>query len=76
MTLTLFFSPIFKPLSKDITPVGIDKLRSITQQAGIDIVALGGITPERVAPCIQAGAKGVACLSSVMRTKKPHKSIG
>jgi thiamine monophosphate synthase len=69
------FSPIFKPLSKDIAPVGIDKLRSITQQANIDIVALGGITPERVAPCIQAGAKGVACLSSVMRTKKPRKSI-
>lgn len=69
------FSPIFKPLSKDTAPVGVETLQSMVQQAEIDIIALGGITPERVAPCIQAGAKGVACISSVMRSKNPRQSI-
>ena len=69
------FSPIFKPSSKDVDPVGVEKLQSMVQQTDIDIIALGGITAERVAPCIQAGAKGVACISSVMRSKNPRTSI-
>ena len=69
------FGPVYKPHSKDTSPVGIAMLESITQQASIDVVALGGITTERVAPCIQAGAKGVACISSVMRSKNPRRSI-
>ena len=69
------FSPIFKPLSKNLAPVGVESLQSMVQQTEIDIIALGGITPERVGPCIQAGAKGVACISSVMRSKNPRQSI-
>lgn len=69
------FGPVFVPKSKDAIPVGVDTLRSVIQQTNIDVVALGGITNERVAPCLEAGAKGVACISSVMRSADPNKSI-
>jgi len=55
-------APIFAPLSKPTTapPLGLDALRSIVLQAGIPVIALGGITAENAPQCIDAGAVGVA----------------
>jgi thiamine-phosphate diphosphorylase len=69
------FGPVFVPKSKKAEPLGVDTLKSAIQQTNLDVVALGGITRERVAPCLEAGAKGVACISSVMRSPNPNKSI-
>lgn len=67
------FSPIFATSSKsDQPPVGISALRSFCQTAApTPTLALGGITPERVEACREAGAQGVAVLSGIMDADVP-----
>ena len=62
------YSPIYPPLSKPgYGPVvGVDGLRNVTEGVNIPVFALGGITPERVSECLDAGAYGVAVMSGVM----------
>jgi thiamine-phosphate pyrophosphorylase len=62
-------APIFPPLSKpsDRPPLGLDQLRSITEQSKIPVIALGGITGENAPLCIQAGATGVAGITLFRR---------
>lgn len=71
------YSPIYPTLSKPGygPAVGPDKigiednlegLRKVTEAVNIPVFALGGITPERVSECIDAGAYGVAVMSGVM----------
>ena len=62
------YSPIYPTLSKPgYGPVvGLDGLRNVTEGVNIPVFALGGITPERVSECLDAGAYGVAVMSGVM----------
>ena len=62
------YSPIYPTLSKpDYGPaVGVEGLRNVTEGVNIPVFALGGITPERVSECRDAGAYGVAVMSGVM----------
>lgn len=68
-----FFSPVFPTSSKPDHPgAGLSALRSFSRAAGsVPVVALGGITPERVAPCRKAGAWGVAVLSGILEAPTP-----
>ena len=67
------YGPVFRPKCKDAEPVGIESLRRVSRVTPIPLLALGGITPERVAACLDAGAKGVACISTVMKsTNRPQ----
>ena len=68
-----FFSPVYATDSKpDQRPAGIPALRSFCQTATpTPTLALGGITPERVRPCLEAGAQGVAVLSGIMDAEAP-----
>lgn len=68
-----FFSPVFPTSSKPDHPgAGLSALRSFCQTTGATpVLALGGITPERVAPCRRAGAWGVAVLSGIMEATTP-----
>ncbi|MGA8597243.1 MAG: thiamine phosphate synthase [Bryobacteraceae bacterium] len=52
------FSPIFTSPGKS-EPVGLDALRSVCRYP-IPVFALGGVTLQRAAACIEAGAAGVA----------------
>ena len=62
------YSPIYPTLSKPgYGPVvGLDGLQKVAAEVNIPVFALGGITPERVAECLDAGAYGVAVMSGVM----------
>ena len=62
------YSPIYPTLSKpDYGPaVGVEALRNVAEGINIPVLALGGITPERVSECLDAGAYGVAVMSGVM----------
>ncbi len=69
-----FFSPVFPTASKPDQPsTGIGPLRAFCQVASpVPVLALGGITPERVPVCREAGARGVAVLSGIMDVETPR----
>jgi len=62
-------APIFAPLSKasPSPSLGLDALRAITAQASIPVIALGGITAENAAMCMDAGAAGIAGITLFRR---------
>lgn len=68
-----FFSPVFPTSSKPNQPAtGVGPLREFCQAAHpVPVFALGGITPERVSVCRDAGARGVAVLSGIMDVETP-----
>lgn len=68
-----FFSPVYPTTSKPDQPAaGIPALRSFCHTAApIPTLALGGITPERVQACREAGAQGIAVLSGIMEADHP-----
>lgn len=65
----VFFSPIFASPSKPgHVGVGLDELRTFTERIqDIPVFAVGGVTPERVRLCLEAGAHGVAVLSGILQ---------
>ena len=57
--------PIFETLSKlgYGPPLGLGKLREVTGRVKIPVLALGGLTVDRVEACLEAGAAGIAGIS-------------
>jgi thiamine-phosphate diphosphorylase len=66
-------SPVFETPSKPGygPPLGLDGLRQLCERATIPVYALGGISPGRAAPCLRAGAAGVAIMGAVMGAANP-----
>lgn len=64
----VLFSPIYPTRTHpDAKPVGLDVLKKVCFHTNpIPVYALGGITPERVAGCLEAGARGVAVHSAII----------
>jgi thiamine-phosphate pyrophosphorylase len=42
---------------------------------GISVIALGGVTPDRVRSCVDAGSAGVAVMGEVMRSDQPGRIV-
>ena len=60
------FGPVFDTASKRAfgEPQGLDKLHEVTNALGeFPVLAIGGITRENLAACIDAGASGIAGIS-------------
>lgn len=58
-------APIFRPSSKEAhqEPIGIEGLRWCVEVSPVPVLALGGITAQNAAACIQAGAAGIAAIT-------------
>jgi len=61
----VLLGPIFETASKLRygPPLGIAKLTAVARRVKIPVLALGGITVERVKICLDAGATGIAGIS-------------
>ena len=59
------FGPVFETESKRAfgEPQGLSKLAEVTRALGeFPVVAIGGITPDNVDECFEAGARGIAAI--------------
>lgn len=70
------FSPIFETPSKREygPPQGLDRLQETVNGVGIPVLALGGITAERVSSALNAGAFGVALMSGIWNSENIEKT--
>ena len=73
----LGFGPIFTPSSKtDHDPVvgvaGLTAIRSLTR---LPVFAIGGITVDRTAEVMRAGADGVAVISAILRAPDISQAV-
>lgn len=53
-------------------PLGLGGLAAIVAAAPCPTIAIGGITPERVAPIVRAGASGIAVIGAIVATSDPR----
>ena len=67
------FGPVFASASKPGygPAVGLEMLRAAAAAVGIPVLALGGVTEDRIADCLAAGAAGVAGISLFQRQSTP-----
>ena len=72
----LFFSPIFPTTSKPgHDGVGVQALAAFCEAvAPVPVFALGGVTPARVAACLEASAYGVAVRSGILAAENPAEA--
>jgi len=67
----LLVGPVFPtPTHPDRRPIGLDALRAIGA-LGVPVVAIGGVTPERVREVRNAGAHGVAAIRALWDATEP-----
>ena len=67
------FGPVFDtPSKRAYGPAqGLDRLATVARGLRIPVIAIGGITPERVADVRGAGARGVAVISGILAAESP-----
>lgn len=53
-------------------PLGVSALADIVQGVTVPVFAIGGITPDRVGLCLEAGAHGVAVISAILAANVPE----
>ncbi len=72
----LLFGHIFETTSKtNEPPRGLNALEDVCQSVSIPVYAVGGITPERVGSCLNAGAFGVAVMNGWLSASDISQTI-
>jgi thiamine-phosphate pyrophosphorylase len=67
------FGPVYDTPSKRRygVPQGLLKLRETSRAVGIPVIAIGGISAERVGEVLEAGARGIAVISAILGAACP-----
>ncbi|WP_240377377.1 thiamine phosphate synthase [Bacillus piscicola] len=72
----LFYGHIFETKSKQgLASRGLRELREAAHSVRCPVIAIGGITPERTALCLENGAAGIAVMSGVYKAHDPLTRI-
>jgi thiamine-phosphate diphosphorylase len=59
----VIFGPVWQTASHPGgTPTGLAALKQVVRAVGIPVLAIGGVTEERIAECLRAGAAGYAAI--------------
>ncbi|MDO7904915.1 thiamine phosphate synthase [Paenibacillus sp. JX-17] len=71
----VLYGHIFATFSKaGAEPRGLQALADICSSVSLPVIAIGGITPERVLEVLQAGATGIAVLSGIWDAADPGEA--
>ena len=67
------FGPVYDtPSKRAYGPAqGLARLEAVARAVGVPVIAIGGITPERVKAVRAAGAAGVAVISAILEADSP-----
>ncbi|MFV1980857.1 MAG: thiamine phosphate synthase, partial [Rhodothermia bacterium] len=69
-------SPIYEPISKPgMSAVGLGLLGRFAAACPKPVFALGGVTPDRIAGCIQSGAYGAAVIGGILEAGDPVSAV-
>lgn len=71
------FGPIFETPSKQRygAPQGLERLAEVSRASDVPVVAIGGITVERVRDVLACGACGVAVMGAILSSDDPSGSV-
>lgn len=59
----VIFGPVWSsPSHRDSKPAGVKALAEVARALHIPVIAIGGVTEERIAACLDAGAAGYAAI--------------
>jgi thiamine-phosphate pyrophosphorylase len=66
--------PVYVSQSKDglPNPLGVEGVRAVAEAVAVPVIAIAGITAERVAEVLAAGAFGVAVIGAVAVSQDPR----
>ncbi len=69
----LVFGPVYDTPSKRAfgSPQGIPALQRVVEAVTVPVLAVGGVTPARVAEVMGAGAAGVAVIAAIVAAERP-----
>jgi thiamine-phosphate pyrophosphorylase len=70
----ILFGPVFDTPSKRPfgSPVGLPALADTVREVGIPVLAIGGVTADRVAALRRCGAQGIAVVSALLTAGDPR----
>jgi len=73
----VLFGPVFPTPSKAKfgEPQGLDALSIVARDAGVPVIAIGGITPENAHLCLEKGAAGVGVVSAIMSARDVRAAV-
>ncbi len=71
------WSPVYETTSKPgAVGTGLDLLhKACTKAASMPVIAMGGISIDRIGPCLSEGAYGVAVLSGILGAENIHDAV-
>lgn len=73
----VLFSPIYvSPSKPGQRGRGLAALNIVCRSEFMPVIAMGGMTPERVRPCRHAGAYGIAVLSGILEARDIDERVG
>jgi thiazole tautomerase (transcriptional regulator TenI) len=72
----LLFGNVFESASKPgRAAAGLEALRAVTRAVPCPVIAIGGITPERVPEVVATGAHGVAVIRGILAAPDPVAAV-
>ncbi len=71
----LIIGNIYETLSHPHEPAkGVGLLKTVREAVPLPLIAIGGITPEKVSEVMEAGVQGVAVLSGIIGAEDPRRA--
>ena len=73
----LVFGPVYDTASKRQygPPQGLAALERVTSAVRLPVLAVGGVTPDRVPEVMHAGASGVAVIGAILGAERPAEAV-